>query len=664
MARINLGNFGNALAQPVGMQTIKLPDSGRQQDWLLQGASNFEQAYESEKNRQYSMQNAKDVELYNNQMRGAWSDVYREASDGRIEPQLAYDEYERRRLVAREGILNGVQDESRRKLLDPILDLASIRLDGEARAGQVQITTNSNRKNLSDTLGLLRKESLADLSSALTKADVLIRGGATGAGYTPAQASEMLSAVGNDLTYDSLSFQIEQIGVGERAGAYQQLNQIASDLSDPAKYASLTDGGKRATLLRQIDSRKNDLDRIGREAKAEQSAADAREFKSLSILFESGGYTTTDAQNAMQSIAARNKDNPLGERANELIQSYSSLRNFTTKPLATQEKMLQEQKALSLKGENPAAQAMAAKNAEMYERALAYNNQQFQRNPYGHYQAITGQIAPPLDIKTTEGLVESITARRPFADKVSGFFGRPVGVLAADEAKAISESVAMLPASQQENFIKAIVNITDEQSLGMIGKANPSLMVAGAAYQKGVVAFGDIDASTVVLNGKKMLDEKKFDGKGSFDASFEKAFQDKLGGAFSLANADDMLLTKETLKQSYAFYASSKGIFNPEDIDDDLFDAASSVLNPVTNFNSRTTFVPVGTNPDAFEDSARKSLAEIAKRNGYDKAKARHFINNAQLVQIRDNAYLVYDEYGQPIINETGAGLQTLSVGW
>lgn len=660
MARINLGNFGNYIAAPQPMQAIQTPDSGHTFDLAI-GAS---RAYEAERDRQFSMQNAKDIEVYSNEMRTAWSDVYRDVSDGKIEPSLAYGEYERRRQLARENIINSVQDDDRKKGLEPLLELSSLKLDSEARAGQVQLTTNANRKTLNDTLGLLRQESLSDLDGAIKKADALIVGGATGAGYTPAQASEMRNAVGNDLTYDALSFQIEQIGVEDKMGSYAKLKQLAADVSDPQKYSQLTDGGKRAAILRQIDARKNDLDRLGREEKQATSMADARMFKDLSVLFESGGFTTPDAQQAMGAIAARNSNNSLGERATDLIKNYTALRNFSTKPLNTQEQMVAEQKALSIKAGDPLAQATAATNADLFARALDFNKKQFERDPFGAYQQMTGAIAPPLNMESVATIAESMKARQPFVDKVSGFYGKPVGMLSISEAKTLSDTISTMPPDQQENFIKGVVGIADERTLGMIGKANPTLMVAGAAWQKNVMAEGGTPASTVVLNGKRLLDDKKFDGKGSFDSEFEARFQQEYSDAFRLANADDMVLTKQTLKQAYAYYASLKGQFAPDVIDDSIFSSAASVLNPITDFNGRKTFAPVGMNVDLFEDSARKSLSEIAKRNGYDKAKARNFINNSQLVQVQENVYLVYDANGNPIINETGAGLQTVSVGW
>lgn len=662
MARINLGGFGNLITQPTPMETIKLPGSGRQQDHLLGAADKFQEGFEAEKSRQMSVSNAKDAELYNVQSREAWDSVYREASEGKVEPSQAYDTYLDRTQTIRQGILDNVQDEGRRKLLEPILDLTSIRMDGQARAGQVQITTNSNRRNLDETMELLRKESLSDLAGAQQKAKTLIRGGAVQSGIPSAAVPEYEAKTLDEITYGSLAFNIEAVGKEGREGSYQKLKQYGSELSDPNKYTELNPL-HRATLLRQVDARKNDLDREGRELKQSTEIADRRAFKDLSILFQAGAYTTPDAQKTMQAIALRNTDNNVGEAAQDLIENYNSLRSFSTKPLLTQEQMLTEQRNLSIKAQTPELQAEAAKRADMYEKAIAFNKQEVARDPFGHYQTMTGEIAPPLSTNSVTAIIETMGERRPFVDKVSGFFGAPVGMLSASEAKTIGDSIAKLPPDQQENFIKGVVGISDEYTMGMIGQVNPTLMIAGAAHLKNVIAAGDTPAATVVLNGKKLIDDKLFDGKDSFDSKLSAEITAKYGDAFRVANAEDLALTMQTVKQAYAYYAGQKGQFNPTDLDSDIFEQAATVLNPTLDFNGRTTFAPIGITPEAFENRARKSLAEIAKGRGYEKAKARNFIDSAQLVQMKDDIYLVY-QGNNPVLNDGGTGILTLTVNW
>lgn len=367
------------------------------------------------------------------------------------------------------------------------------------------------------------------------------------------------------------------------------------------------------------------------------------------------------AVDTLNAIGNRDKKANIGAinaaaKGKELIDNVNDIQKYASMTIA--------QRNAALDNATTAALTPSSNQPALVQKASLLNdlnnnmNKRMQQDPLVLYGSVTGQPIPELDL--TNPIGEQLLARKNVAAQATAMFGQTTPLISDAEAKSIVKTLTT--PEQKMSFINSIPDQFKTETLQMIGRHDPSMMVAGS----GDHAFQDGSSiNQAVLLGDNLRKTKAFEFQSKADNEFDQEFDKYVKGAFDLANQDSYTTALMTAKNAYAYLSTKQGKLRPDSVSSDsLFKQAMTSINPMTDFNSKKTFMPMSMSDEDFIDESKAGLTKVGVSMGLEGSVLRNFADKTTLVNLGPvnglERYALYSD-GKPRFNNNGTP-QTIDI--
>lgn len=674
MARIPLGNFGNAIAAPAPRTNIPagayrsgegLQRAGEALTSVSAGMMEEERRVQEEQERKkQAEQQALDRARAANQVLDR--EIAVDAVAKEIEQQVAsgtvgYTDapalYQKRikDLGAPDTTnLDPVTAENLAKGVKRIDFKGQGAIDGLVEKSRVA-DFRAQADGILDKLGKKAGLPGADMASVSAQIDAMDEMGrqAYGAGW------EKRKQDWKDNTWDA---QINQQAMATR-DSLQGINALQKRITE-GDYADKLDPNRRNSLVAKLDGYKTSLiqrneaaaARAARQQELALKKAEA-EFNTFQSMADKGTILAPEyVDRAVQMTAGT----PYQAGVVAMAQQARETGGIAAQPIRQQQAMLTEVDAkIAKQGRTPELD----KRREQISRVLNASQSDLKENGLRaglERGVITG--IEPLDISTPEAMAASVGKRMQQAEHVSAWAGKPVSPLDSDEAEQVRGMLEALPPKQRSGAVAVIAQAVGPRYAGAISqqldsKDKPLALAFATAGDKTTSGRYTseliLKGATAIKDGAVMKDDKKVTGWRATIAS-------ELDGVFP----DERATT--AAKESAYYIAAGIAAENGGSVSsDDLQRAVRlAVGGSIVQRNGKKLAIPAGMDSGEFENKlrnlppsaiARQATDGKVRVNGVDMPAAEFAasIPGQELLSAGNGRYAVVVR-GRPVTNTAG----------
>lgn len=547
MARIPLGNFGNAIAAPAPKASVPAgafrSTEGLQQlsSTLLQASASFmeadRQVKEEELRKQQNLDRAKAANAVLDReiaVDAVSKDIEQQVSSGALHYAEAPTLYKKRLDELGKPDVQG---------LDPVaaenFDKGLKRVDFKGQSGIDGLVSKEKtadfRRQTDGILDKLGKKAglpgadMAGVSAQIDSMDEIGRQ-AYGAGWDKRKQDW------KDNTWDA---QLNQQAMGVR-DSLDGIKALQKEITQGA-YADKLDSNRRNSIMAKLDAYQTSLiqrneaaaARAARQQELALKKAEA-EFNTFQGLADKG---TIIAPEYIDRAIAATKGTPYQAGIAAIAKQAQETGGIAAQPISNQEATLtQIDTLIAQRGRTPELdkrREQIAKVVDASRRDLTENGLRA-----GLERGVITELAP-IDISTPEAFAGSITKRMEQAEQVGQWAGKAVSPLDANEAMTVRSMLDALPPKQRSAAVATIAQSVGPRSASAIAeqldKQDKPLSLAFATagskttagrYTSELILKG----ATAIKDGTAMKDDKKVTGwkatiAGEIDGAFpnEKA---------------------------------------------------------------------------------------------------------------------------------------------
>jgi len=547
MARIPIGNFGNAIAAPAPKANVPAgafrSTEGLQQlsSTLLQASASFmeadRQVKEEELRKQQNLDRAKAANAvldHEIAVDAVSKDIEQQVSSGVLHYAEAPTLYKKRLAELGKPEMQG---------LDPVaaenFDKGLKRVDFKGQSGIDGLVSKEKtadfRRQTDGILDKLGKKAglpgadMAGVSAQIDSMDEIGRQ-AYGAGWDKRKQDW------KDNTWDA---QLNQQAMGVR-DSLDGIKALQKEITQGA-YADKLDSNRRNSIMAKLDAYQTSLiqrneaaaARAARQQELALKKAEA-EFNTFQGLADKG---TIIAPEYIDRAIAATKGTPYQAGIAAIAKQAQETGGIAAQPIRNQEATLtQIDTLIAQRGRTPELdkrREQIAKVVDASRRDLTENGLRA-----GLERGVITELAP-IDISTPEAFAGSITKRMEQAEQVGQWAGKAVSPLDANEAMTVRSMLDALPPKQRSAAVATIAQSVGPRSASAIAeqldKQDKPLSLAFATagskttagrYTSELIMKG----ATAIKDGTAMKDDKKVTGwkatiAGEIDGAFpnEKA---------------------------------------------------------------------------------------------------------------------------------------------
>ncbi|WP_443115486.1 hypothetical protein [Herbaspirillum seropedicae] len=532
--QIQLGNFGNAIAQP--QQAAQLAPAQAESQGLQnvaragqQLAATF-QAVDEQKQR---MQAVSSLASLNNDLHDIHDSVARDVAGGIIKPENAMDAFNARAADARKARTDGLNP-FQQETIDSHITTTMGSMSRSLQDVAIKKTESDIGAQILDTGETLQRQAMRDLPGSIGQYDSLVETMGPKAGWSSIQIAKAKQGFKEGASFNFANATLEGAAqTGDKAlvqAALEKIQGPEGEVIDPAKRTALIT--KAYGYLNGIDAAtQREADRAQREQDArENKAVDA--FNSVFDLVSKGRYLSTEAINDLAETTAGTK---MAKQAQELVKSQSQVAGFASLPLPQMRATVERMNAA---GSDPSigVTPQDQKVTEQFKSILTASEKAYADNPWQAAQE-RGVIkdAPTIQLNSIQDAQQVLAQRMSQIGQVEIAAGRKVSPLQPDEAAQIARVVRMLPPNQQSSALSTIGTIVpDADRLAAMAKQmhdkdnilGLAMMLAGDRTTQGRYS------SELLLRGDRAIRDKAIMMDTAKETGWRGSIANLVGDAF------------------------------------------------------------------------------------------------------------------------------------
>ena len=253
----------------------------------------------------------------------------------------------------------------------------------------------------------------------------------------------------------------------------------------------------------------------------------------------------------------------------------------------------------------------------------------------------TNERIPPFDFND----INSMNARKAFADRATAKYGINVSLFTKDEQLAIADNFKTMPVN---DVVKLIANVSantkNDATIESITKQsdNKTYYKYGAELIHGNKPDSQ-DVGRAIINGGRLLDNT--DGRGvvlSQETVLNPLFRQFRTDYADFFEANPQLMGSyiDVLKYSYANEIGKGSDFAPEAYNQSVYEDAVSTINTQSHFNDMPVLIPrVYKNNEAqFEEDIKSNLSTIFK----DDPNLEGLLSDSKLFPLKEGYGVMY----------------------
>lgn len=615
MAKIPLGNFGNAIASPAPRVNIPAgayrDTEGLKQagDALAQASIQMlradQQAKEEEQRKRQAEQQALDRAKAANQVLdreiavdAVSRDIEQQVTSGAVHYTEAPTLYKKRLDELGRPAMTG---------LDPVtaenFDKGLKRIDFKGQSGIDGLVEKSRVADFrAQTDGILDKlgkkaglpgSDMAGISAQIDAMDEMGRQ-AYGAGWDKRKQDW------KDNTWDA---QLNQQAMGVR-DSLQGITALQKRITE-GDYSDKLDPNRRNSVVAKLDAYKTSLiqrneaaaARAARQQELALKRAEA-EFNTFQSMADKGTILSPDY---IDRAVAATKGTPYQAGIVAVAKQAQETGGIASQPIRNQQALLtQVDTLIAQQGRTPELD----KRREQVQRVLNASQADLKENGLraGLERGVITDMAP-LDVSTPEAMAGSFAQRIQQAEQVSAWAGKPVSPLDSNEADQVRGILEALPPKQRSAAVATIAQSVGPRYAGAIaeqldGKDKAlSLAFATSGSKTTAGRFTSeliLKGATAIKDGTAMKDDKKVTG-------WKATIAQEIDGVFP----DERAAT--AVKEASYFIAAGLAAENGGSVgSSDIRRAVTLAIGgEIIERNGKKLPIPAGIDADAFETRIR-----------------------------------------------------------
>lgn len=532
--QIQLGNFGNATAQPQQAAQV-VPQQAANQGLanVAQAGQQLAATFQAVDEQKQRMQAATSLAGLNNRLYGIYDEVARNVAAGVIKPENATDAFNNQVADAKKeyaGNLTPFQQES----IEPHLVTTVGGLTRNLQGVAIKKSQDDIGSLLYQSGEELQRSAMRDFPGSIAKYDDMVNIMGPKAGWSELQMTKAKQGFKENASFNFANATLEGAAqTGDKALVQAALDKIQGpdgEVIDPHKRTSLIT--KAYGYLNGIDAAtQRDADRAQREQDArENKAVDA--YNATFDLVSKGRYLSTEAINDLAETTAGTK---MAAQAQELVKSQSKVAGFASLPLPQMRATVERMNAA---GSDPSigVTPQDQKVTEQFKSILTASEKAYADNPWQAAQE-RGVIkdAPTVQMNSIQDAQQVLAQRMSQIGQVEIAAGRKVSPLQPEEASQIARVIRMLPPDQQSSALASIGTIVpDSDRLAALAKQmhdkdntlGLAMMLAGDRTTEGRYS------SELLLRGDRAIKDKAIMMDTAKETGWRGSIANLVGDAF------------------------------------------------------------------------------------------------------------------------------------
>lgn len=502
---IDLGRFGNVVAQPVAQQAARIV-SGAEALGAINGVAEAylqQQTVKAEQERQDLNRGRSAVMLseYGNAINDIHTALADEVRTGKLPAEKTVEEFKRRADERIGSMLDPLDDKEFSEQLRPMLQAYQIKGLETAGTVQTQYVRLGHGMELDKAAAETSKLFISDPTTASSHIDAAADTLGLKAGLNSAQIAQFKAQKKADGWMDNRQFWLENTGdLAALAKEREELNAGA--------YPDITND-QRLALLHATDTKIRTITNLQEAERRESMRADVDYVQATTEQVKNGITPNAATIARMSEIKARTPD--LANQIDTITGASSIIGALNSMPMVPTDKAKdgstdaggqrgyaaqsqqgivelltkQYESATTLEEKEKAQQQLAIVSA-----AVKNNAEAWQKNPYIKLQEVTGKPVTLLDPMRGD-FAQQLQGRLADQRKAAAVSGLSIPMMSNDEAK---QTVSILkseqvPANAKMNIIKILAASSKQDPNGTIGafaSEEPAIAAALAAEQMGI----------------------------------------------------------------------------------------------------------------------------------------------------------------------------------
>ncbi|MCI1005206.1 hypothetical protein [Herbaspirillum sp. C7C8] len=532
--QIQLGNFGNAIAQPQQAAQV-VPQQAANQGLanVAQAGQQLATTFQAIDEQKQRMQAVSSLANLNNDLHDIHDSIARDVAGGVIKPENALDAFNARAADARKARTDGLNP-FQQETIDSHITTAVGSLTRNLQSVAIKKTESDIGAQILDTGESLQRQAMRDLPTAIAQYDALAETMGPKAGWNSIQIAKAKQGFKESASFNFANATLEgAVQTGDKSLVQAALDKIQGpdgEVIDPNKRTALVT--KAYGYLNGIDAAtQREADRAQREQDArENHAVDV--YNSMFDLVAKGRYLSTEA---IAEGAAATAGTKMASQMQELVKSQGKVAGFAALPLPQMRATVERMNAA---GSDPSigVTPQDQKVTEQFKSILSSSEKAYADNPWQAAQE-RGVIkdAPTIQMNSIQDAQQVLTQRMQQIGQVEIAAGRKVSPLQPQEAEQIARVVRMLLPDQQSSALASIGTIVpDSDRLAALAKQmhdkdntlGLAMMLAGERTTEGRYS------SELLLRGDRAIKDKAIMMDTAKETGWRGSIANLVGDAF------------------------------------------------------------------------------------------------------------------------------------
>ncbi len=595
--QINLGGFGNAVAQP--KRDAYLPaGTGQEVSNALgniaqagQQLATTLQAVDEQKQR---VQAASQLATLNNDLYDIHDAVGRSVNDGTVKPENAVSEFNTRSAEARKLRTEGMTP-LQLEALDPHLVKTTGTLTRNLQGVAIKRTEADIGANILTAGESLQRSALRDLPASIAQYDGIVDTMGAKAGWDPVQITKAKQTFKEGATYNFANATLEgAVQTGDIAmvkAAREKIQGPDGDVIDPAK---------RTALITKAYGYENGIIASGvREAEKLQREQEAREtkgrdaFQDAQQLMLNGRYLSTEYIGRLADVTAGTSAAPAVQ---ELVKAQGEVAGFASMPISRQTAII-EQRRQSGSTASVGTSPEAEKLTDYMQKVTDGTRKAYAENAWTAAQE-RGVIptAPAVSLNNIQDAQGILSERMKQINTVEAAAERKVSPLQPQEAEQVGKIIRSLPPDQQSGalagFGSVIGNSDRVAALAKQIDAKDKVLATAIMYSNSQTTQGRF-VSELVLRGERAIKDGTVKVDGLKESGWRASIAKEIGDAFPNQEVRDRMID--------AAYYIKAGLTSDGTVKDDITNAVKLATGGIAEQRDGSRVpIPYGMTNDQF----------------------------------------------------------------
>lgn len=631
MARIPMGNFGNAIAQapqPVNIPPGAFDEGGKglqrtgdlmidMADKAMQEKAAETKAAEKEAQRVASITAQATTK---NSLGDLHDDLVTGLADGRYDKSKIIElQTERSKKIVEEAVA-GIVPEHRELVRASLLDDI-----GRSQRDLRNVVDTRNKQDVAAGVGSYvesmqryAQRGESQRLEAMKNVETFLQSAGPHAGMNPKQISDAVQSFKEGSTFTWLSSVISQ---NQNNG--KELARIMQEIAGD-KFPEL-DPNKRTFLESNIQRNQQHL-----MAKAE--AAERRNLMNLDRM-----------EKRLSWYVENGRDIPAAELASFEKASKGTVYAGSVQMIAAEQKAVAEMMRLTPAqmdarvkeleasyGKTPSREQIV--HLEKVKRFAANSIKQLNESPLDYAVQRAGAVVQPLDLTNPASWADNLAARSSVLLEQSQRTGAAPKGLFPQEVQALSSVLRSARPEQQREFLGNLSKGFGDMrvfkaTMQQIAPDNPVVANAGVFAARGLKSTTDRHVSDLILRGNDLLrQDTKTDGKPSGGKLIQMPKDEKLNVEFSSYEGNAYAgkegarnVAFQTAKAIYAAKASEEGDYSDSLNGKRWKEAIKMAIGGIESHKGRKIVLPYGMDYGNFKDGLRSRAASLVRSGTIDK---------------------------------------------